>query len=769
MSHVRWQRGEDGSGFDVGRLFAAALRFKWLVVLGTILGTVGGAIAWARTDLEYVARASLWIQGAGGRSGPISSGNLLTASSWIDLLRSLTVLNAVVIDNGLYLTVPDTIFSPAFSSLEIDERVVPGSYEVLYSPATQRLTLFQDGLVVESKAPGEKLGAAVGIAWTPPVETLPPDTPVPFSLALPRVVAAGIDRNLEARLDRDATFIRISFTGKDPPEVAATLNAILDQYVEVAADLKSASLEERTSVLSQQLATAERELLDAERAFRVSTVALPSDAPAPILGGVAGTPGPALQAYSALSSDIESLGASMEAIERVLPDQPDSILRVEALEVIPAVRTSSQLVTALSELTGSRVELRTLKRRYTDEHPEVQDLAAVVLTLETETVPTLLRALVQQLRDDQELLQDRIDEATLELADIPPRTIEDARLQRRVTLSSRIYSDVLGRYQEAELASASTVPDVRVLDRATTPTSPEVDARVRAALLIMLAGLGAGMGLAILLDRVDPRIQYTSDVTDALGMDILGVIPKIGNGNNEDDRSTHQAVEAFRDLRVNLEFAYGAGKPLAVTLTSPDEAEGKSTLVANLATGFGAVGRRTLVIDGDTRKGDLHRMLDASRKPGLTDFLVGDATLDETVQTTKFPGVHLIGSGSRSQASPELLGSRKLGDLRGELWNRYDVILVDSPPLGAGADALILGTLTGQVGLVLRTGQTNIGHARARLAALERLPVRMLGVILNAFVQRKGQGYYAYYEYIDGYGARDEPADPKALLGGMER
>ena len=105
----------------------------------------------------------------------------------------------------------------------------------------------------------------------------------------------------------------------------------------------------------------------------------------------------------------------------------------------------------------------------------------------------------------------------------------------------------------------------------------------------------------------------------------------------------------------------------------------------------------------------------------------------------------------------------------GELWKLYDVVLVDSPPLGAGADALILATLTGQLGLVLRTGQSNIGHARARLAALERLPVRILGVILNAFVQKRGQGYYAYYEYIDGYDASDEPQDPEALLGAVER
>ena len=105
-----------------------------------------------------------------------------------------------------------------------------------------------------------------------------------------------------------------------------------------------------------------------------------------------------------------------------------------------------------------------------------------------------------------------------------------------------------------------------------------------------------------------------------------------------------------------------------------------------------------------------------------------------------------------------------------ELWNRYDVILVDSPPLGAGADALILGTLTGQIGLVLRTGQTNAKFARAKLAGLERLPVRVLGVILNGFVPGRAQGYYTYSEYIEGYAAADEPDEPEAaLLSGVER
>ena len=766
---------DEGSGLDVGRIIAAVLRFKWVIVLTTTLGAAGGFVAWTRAELEYVAGASLWIepsQQGQSQQGPITGDRLLTSSSWIDLLRSSIVLNAVVLENRLYLRVPDAVLGPAFASFRIEEKYVPGDYELLYSPTARTVSLLRDSVAVETRPPGEKLGAPVGFDWTPPVETLAANTQIAFLLSAPSTAVAEIRANLTARMTSNATFIQVSLRGKDPARVAATLNAIWDQHVELAAELKSASLQEKTSVLEEQLYTVESELRNAEReleTFRINTIALPSDAAMPVQGGIKITQGPAFQTFNTLKLEIESLRADQRAMERVLADLPSSILRVEALEVIPTVATSSQLVAALGELTGARTRLRTLRQSYTDEYRDVQDLTRVVETIETETVPDLLESLVLRVRGEENRLQDRIDQATLELGYIPPRTIEEARLERRVALADRLYSELRGRYQEAALASASSVPDVRVLDRAIDPTGPEVDARLRAALMLLLGGLGAGMAGAVLLDRSDTRVQYVSDVTDTLGMSILGAIPAVDNGSNRRDRDARQATEAFRDLRVNVEFAYGAGTPLALTLTSPEQSAGKSTVTTNLAMNFAAVGRRTLVIDGDTRRGNLHRMFRVPRKPGLTDFLRGDASLAETVQATEFPGVRLLASGSRSEGSPELLGSGKLGDLLAGLSNNFDVILVDSPPLGAGADALILGSLTGQLALVVRTGQTNLKLARGKLSGLKRLPVRMLGVILNGFVPGQGHGYYGYSErYIDGYGASDEPDEPEVLLGKVE-
>jgi tyrosine-protein kinase Etk/Wzc len=192
------------------------------------------------------------------------------------------------------------------------------------------------------------------------------------------------------------------------------------------------------------------------------------------------------------------------------------------------------------------------------------------------------------------------------------------------------------------------------------------------------------------------------------------------------------------------------------TVTSPGPAEGKSFVSSNLALAFAEAGHRTLLIDGDLRRGELHRVLDAQRKPGLTDYLQGTIPRDEVIQTTRFDSLWFIGGGTRLHAAPELLSSPLLSQLLLSLRSAYDVILVDSPPMGAGVDPFVLGTATGNLLLVMRTGVTDREMAEAKLDMLDRLPVRVLGAILND-VQRSGAyRYYGYDYYVDGYGTQDE-------------
>jgi capsular exopolysaccharide synthesis family protein len=205
------------------------------------------------------------------------------------------------------------------------------------------------------------------------------------------------------------------------------------------------------------------------------------------------------------------------------------------------------------------------------------------------------------------------------------------------------------------------------------------------------------------------------------------------------------------------------------TITSPGSGDGKSFLASNLAVSFADAGHRTLLIDGDIRRGSLHRVFGLQRKPGLLDFLGGGASRDEIVQSTAIKGVEFIGGGTRKSAGPELLASAAMSQLLIGLRNTYGVIILDCAPLGAGVDPLILGALTGNMVLVLRTGVTDRELAMAKLDDVSRLPIRVLGAVINDVKPGGAYGTYAYYGYLSGYEASGEDetgaAEPKRLLG----
>jgi capsular exopolysaccharide synthesis family protein len=193
---------------------------------------------------------------------------------------------------------------------------------------------------------------------------------------------------------------------------------------------------------------------------------------------------------------------------------------------------------------------------------------------------------------------------------------------------------------------------------------------------------------------------------------------------------------------------------MVLTISSPGAGDGKSLVSTNLALSFAEAGYNTLLIDGDTRRGELHRMFSAERRPGLLDFLGGSSGSGQITRGTTHQNLTLIPCGSRKNSGPELLGSARMANLVAELKGRYDVILIDSPPLGAGIDPFVLGTLAGNLMLVLRAGETDREMAESRLKIIDRLPIRLLGAVLNDV--RASGGVYKYYSYLSGYAAEEE-------------
>ncbi|HEX2188624.1 MAG TPA: polysaccharide biosynthesis tyrosine autokinase [Longimicrobiaceae bacterium] len=754
------------------RYFTALARYKWIVLGVVAVGTAAGAYATRFVQPEYKAEATIWIQqearGADAR-GPIRASGLLAANAWVELLRSYTVLDHVVRQERLYLQPGSPADSAAFSGFALRERFRPGEYRLSVDKSGNRIRLAtRDGLTVQEAAVGDSLGADVGFSWAPRKRALSPGQTIDFTVVTPRDAAGDLGRRLSSTLkDKEGNILGLELRGNDPRKVASVMNAVTDRYIAVASELKRAKLAEQASILQDQLDYAARNLQQEEsglQGFRVNTITLPADRGVPASPGVALSQDPVFQNFFQLRLEKEQIRRDRDALARVI-QAPRGELPLHSLETIPSVQQASAIQSALAELTAKQAELRTLRAKYTDLYDPVRRLQGEVDALQGRTIPSLVGALSSELAAREAALDGLIGSASSQIQQIPPRAIEEARRQRNVDMAAHLFQNLQQRYEEARLAAVTSIPDVRILDRATVPYQPSKDPRVQIFLLFLGGSLGLVLAGVVVFDRFNPKLVYPEQVTGGLGLPLLGAIPRARRNQQTGVGSAAHMVEAFRSLRLNLMHATGSTGARALTVSSPGSGEGKSFVSVNLALSFAEQGHKTLLIDGDLRRGTLHHLLNVNRKPGLTDFLQGTVPASQIIQTTAYPHLHVIGSGTRTQAGPELLGSETMAELLADLRSEYAVILVDSPPMGACVDPLVLATLTRDMLMVVRTDVTSRAVAESNLMMLDRLPIRVLGAVVNGTVPN---GLYSAYEYLPGYEVADLP-DDRVAAGGVRQ
>src|SRR5439155_1193162 len=331
-------------------------------------------------------QATVWIdvaeEGQDATRGPIRQGQLLEATAWVDLLQSYAVLDDVVRQRRLYLTPGARGDSLAFASFDMGERFRSGNYRLSVDASGKSFTLTAvggvlmavGGVVLQRGTPGEAVGDAIGFRWTPPAAALPAGASIAFSVVTPRDAAQRLSARLGVRLDENGNFMRLELDGTDPKSIAATLNAIAQRLVAVAAELKRAKLTELTRILNEQLTTAARNLRDAEgslESFRVKTITLPSEQSTPVSPGLEATRDPVFRNFFDMRIMREQLRRDREAVLRVLAQAPESGLAVAGLEVIGTVHNSSDLVEAMKEPTAKKAALGAL--------PDVRVLDAAVV------------------------------------------------------------------------------------------------------------------------------------------------------------------------------------------------------------------------------------------------------------------------------------------------------------------------------------------------------------------------------------------------------
>jgi capsular exopolysaccharide synthesis family protein len=589
-----------------------------------------------------------------------------------------------------------------------------------------------------------------------------------FTLLTPREVSQQVADALETGLARNSRFVGVTYDGTDGNTAARVLNTILRRFVREAAVLKAATLVEESEALDSQVIAAKQEM-DARQTslqdFKIRTATAPREGPT----GLSLTPGLQMTGMAAYG-EFFGLRLLADSLKRERQELGEAMARVQSGELpvdqmlaIGAVAGSQELGQVLGEIARAEAEVRQLRVQYGPEWRPLIDKQLELSTLRESTLPSRVASLIARMDRDIATTETRIASASREMRDIPARTITEQELTYNYELAQKTHELVKGRAEQARLQSASSLPDVRVLNEAVAPLQPTRNRKSVILVLSVIAGLGVGLGLAFLLDLGDKRFRYADQITSGLGLSILGVVPEIrrAKGKAASAEEAAQVVEAFRTIRLNLSHVFPESGSIALTVTSPMPGDGKSLVSSNLALSFAEAGYRTLLIDGDTRRGELHRTFGTDRRPGLLDHLAAEVPVDQILRNTSHGKLTLMPAGSRHRNAPELMGSRRMHELMAAMRKQYEVIIVDSPPLAAGIDPFVLGTITGNLLMVVRAGATERDLAEAKLQIIDRLPIRLVGAVLNDV--RASMDEYKYYAYSYGYGTTEEDEELAAL------
>jgi capsular exopolysaccharide synthesis family protein len=743
------------------RYLAAVGRFKWLVLAMTLLGLTAGYIATRYIKPEYDIYGKITLRDPSAEV--LGNSRERSNESWLQLFRAFYITDSVTRSLRLYLEPKREADSVYFREFSLAPVFYPGTYELTTDAGKAnyvlRLTRKGDSREVERGRLGDSIGRTTGLRWAPKREQLPARATIEFEVMTPREASIELQKKLRADAPPNTDVMNVSLRGEDPIKTEIALNQWMKMFVALADEIKNGGVSQNANAIRASLEAASAQLNSDRRAleeFRVDAITKPTDQ-AVLAPGLGMTQAPVLDQYTRTRTEAQIIRNDREFLEGML--RPGRLQDVDLGIVMSLASlnggTGEQLRGAFTQLYTIRGSYNAKRALYTDSAPDVLPLRAQLERLENQVIPSLLRQQIASLKLREEDLAGRVRRQSSELREIPTRTLREEELRTKVAMQGGIVQQLSENLEKARLAEQSRRNDVFVQDSAVAPLKPTSNTALQIIPAGIVLGLGLGLALAILLDILDKRVRYPDQVTKELDLDIIGAIPLVHPGRPSVEEQA-QLVESFRTLRLSLRHQFAAGEPVSFTVTSTGPSEGKSFVASNLALSFAEAGFRTCLVDGDTRRGAIQQAFGVPQKPGLVDFLLGTASLDDIVYPTSYDRLALVPCGTRHRQAPEMVTTAAMESLLDELRARYDVVICDSPPLGAGTDGYALSTLTGGLLMVLRVGMTDRKLAVAKLQTMDRLPIRPLGAVLNGI---EPKGIFQYYHYLEGYTSSNSPDD----------
>ncbi|GIX30249.1 MAG: chain-length determining protein [Porticoccaceae bacterium] len=580
-------------------------------------------------------------------------------------------------------------------------------------------------------------------------------------------LAAMVSGGLAVDPIPDSHLVVLSYSSTDPELAARIVNAVAEQYIESQLDANLESTLQATQWLSARLADLRENLRRAEerlQAYRERERLVD-------VKGIATLSAERLSDLARKHAEARERRQQLELLMREVAEArgspPERLLR------IPAVQQHPLVADRLEKVAEAERKVAELGKRYGVKHPRMiaaqQELAVARRQLEEE-----LEKVIQGMESEYQLaleaereLARQVEEARREVQEINRKEFEVQALEREVETNRQLYELFFTRLKQTDQLKGFEAASARIVDPALVPRAPVSPNKRLITLGGGVVGLFSGVALALLLAFLDNTVRTPEEVETKLRAPLLGVLPE-----QKPDRDGYLELywenprtpfaEHIRTLRTALVLA-GLDQPLKViVVTSSLPGEGKSVISLDLGAAFAQL-EKTLVIGADMRRPTLASKCRFSpRHPGLSNYLAGSATLEECLVKIGEGEFYVMPSGLIPPNPLEMLSSARFRKVMEELAERFDRILVDSAPLQAVSDALILATYADTLVYVVCADQTPATVARRGIERIRATTVPFAGVVLNRFDVAKASRYYggeaAYAGYYQGSDAPERPS-----------
>jgi len=565
---------------------------------------------------------------------------------------------------------------------------------------------------------------------------------------------------------RDTSLVSIMAKRQDPKEAMRIANELADVYRDARLDLKHKEMTRALDALRRELENQQEKVNVAE--LNVEQIREDLDITVLSEGVDAGS----VEKLRLQQLEGDRISARVQMlVEKARYEQLDAMNNEDLLIASSYLAGDPFVESMRTQIKDYDVALSSLLQNYGANHPEVKQSTAARDELMVKLAKAL-EGIKKGTRAQYIVAKSKFDALEEELRGV--RTSEQVsqrekflpfnRARQKLDIQRSIMNALQARLAQEGITLKIPRTPVEIIDTAEESTRPVSPNLILNVLLSIFVGLGSGVGLAYFIEYLDTSIKTADDVERWIGLPVLGLIPQNVRPLIEEGPDSDHA-EGYRVLRTNMSFSESGGSSKgAFAVVAGGAGEGKSTTAFNLAYVCAQQGEKVLLVDADLRRPVQHTILGVSNRFGLTNVLLRDVPVEETIKTTSVPNLHFLPSGRLPRTSLGVLDPKRIGELVASLKQKYDMVIFDTPPLVGISDSSVLAKEMDGVVLVVQYRKYPRDMIIRAKQILDTLGVKQVGVVLNNINIMRDDYYYYYHSYYSSsyYNAGESGSDTSA-------